>query len=971
MRNTKLTAIVLMAMALVALPIAAQNLTGSLRGTARLEDGSAVPGVLVTASSDKLQGTRTTATTETGQWLIRNLPPGAYTVTFELEGMATTQSAATVSLGQATPVNVTMQVQSEEETIVVTGELPSVLASSEVSTTYDFETVNDLPIDRTPQAIATLAPGLTDNTPNGGQVSISGAFAYDNIFLIDGVDANDNLFGSSNPVFIEDAIADIQVLTSGISAEYGRFTGGVINVITKSGGNEFTGTLRADLTNDDWRTETPLEEERTDFDLPDELAEVYSGTIGGYVMKDRLWFFGAARDEGISETQSLRFTNLPEPTSTEEERFTIKGTLNLADKHQIQGTYTDREQTGVRASFGFSATPNTIRTRTDPSDLVVGRYSGILTSSIFLEAQFSEKTFQFMNSHGLGADRTPGTQSFIENTPFFDFTAGFFGHYNAPYFDGSDPENRDNEQIRGDLSYFVDTASAGSHDLKIGVEDFSSFRTGGNSQSPTDFVMSAGVVTDANGDPIVNADNTLTPEWVPGLSRAYQFLPNRNAEIEIQTQSIYVNDTWQLNDNWSFNIGFRYEDVSGESGTGIVTVDTDAFVPRLGASYDVRGDGKYRFDLTYAQYAGKYSESQFANNTDVGNPPSLIYEYQGPAGTGKNFAPAYDIFNPAVYEVISASDGTQNVFVADGISSPRVDEITLSAGMELDRGGFLKFVYTDREYDDFVEDFFTTTTGQTSVIVQGNPAGTFDNQLFDNSDLPVREYQAIQLIGRYRLADNWTLDGNYTHQITNDGNFEGEATNQPGISSDIGDYPEIRDAFFAFPEGPLNDFAEHKLRIWSTYNLNFNRAGNLSLSLLGNFDSGRVFSATDNIALTAAQNAIVDSLGYASPPTRQDILFGERGNVEFDDAFTFDFSANYQVPIFADFELWIKADVINIFDDDTQIAGDNDVNANFDGPLGAFGVPTTFTAPGTFTEATGNGDFVAPREYRFTVGFRF
>ena len=114
--------------------------------------------------------------------------------------------------------------------------------------------MNALPINRTPAAIAALAPGLTTNTPNGGQVTISGGFAYDNVFLIDGVDANDNLFGTSNPVFIEDAIADTQVLTSGISAEYGRFSGGVVNVITKSGGNEFSGSVRVNYTNDDWRS---------------------------------------------------------------------------------------------------------------------------------------------------------------------------------------------------------------------------------------------------------------------------------------------------------------------------------------------------------------------------------------------------------------------------------------------------------------------------------------------------------------------------------------------------------------------------------------------------------------------------------------------------------------------------------------------------------------------------------------------
>ena len=250
-----------------------------------------------------------------------------------------------------------------------------------------------------------------------------------------------------------------------------------------------------------------------------------------------------------------------------------------------------------------------------------------------------------MNTHGVDADTTPGTQSFIENSPFFDFFGNFGGHYNAPYFDGKDPENRDNEQLSGSLSYFVDSASTGSHDFKLGYEDFTSIRTGGNSQTPTDYVLSADVVSDANGDPILTANNELTPVWEAGSSAAWQWLGNRDAAIETQTQSLFINDRWQLNDHWSFNIGFRYEDIQGESQAGTVTVDTSAFVPRLGASYDVHGDGKYRFDFTYAQYAGKYSESQFASNTDVGNPPGLLLFYGGPSGVGLDFAPAYDFEN--------------------------------------------------------------------------------------------------------------------------------------------------------------------------------------------------------------------------------------------------------------------------------------------------------------------------------------
>jgi outer membrane receptor protein involved in Fe transport len=127
-----------------------------------------------------------------------------------------------------------------------------VLASPQGGANYKAAEIDALPTPRTLSGIAELAPGLTDNTPNAGQVTIAGGFAYDNVFLVDGVDVNDNLFGDPDNLFIEDAIEETQVLTSGISAEYGRFTGGVVNAITKKGGDIFSGSFRVNLTNPAW-----------------------------------------------------------------------------------------------------------------------------------------------------------------------------------------------------------------------------------------------------------------------------------------------------------------------------------------------------------------------------------------------------------------------------------------------------------------------------------------------------------------------------------------------------------------------------------------------------------------------------------------------------------------------------------------------------------------------------------------------
>ncbi len=987
---TKAVLVLVLAVAVAAPAFAQGTQYGTIRGSVTLADGTPAAGVEVTATSPAQPGERTAVTTATGEYILRNLVAGPYTLTYELEGLSVHQSTATVSLGQTTPVDVTMTPEVVEETIQVTGERASLLASSEVSTTYTADQVNKLPIARTPDAIATLAPGLTDNTPNAGQVTISGAFAYDNIFLIDGVDANDNIFGDVNFVYIEDAIADTQVLTSGISAEYGRFSGGVVNIVTKSGGNEFSGSFRADLDNDDWREKTPLEEERG-TELNDSINEIYSATLGGYVMKDKIWFFGAGRDAETSTQLTLAETGIPFAATNEEERYELKGTFNLGNRHQLQGQYTDRDQTGITSSFQFSATLSTLRSRRDPNWLRVARYNGALTNSLFAEAQWSEKHFGFRNTHG--------DEGLVESSPFFAILgvtpSGSIVntpdvHHHAPYFDGTDPEDRDNEQLYGAGSWFADSASFGSHDLKLGIEDFTSTRVGGNSQSPTNFVWDTLALVDAGGDYIVDANGELIPVFIPGITYIELWIPTRGATIDLETQSIFVNDRWRLNDHWSFNLGFRYEDIQGDATGGIVTVDTTRWVPRLGASYDVRGDGKYRFDATYAQYSGKYSEAQFAENTTVGVPRGVFLDYAGPECTGFDCAAAFDIGN---YVPFAANDGTANIRMAADIQSPVVTEYTLAGGTELARGGYVKAVYTNREYEDFVEDFVCAAgagfgcvgpgdTGITFVSVDGGPGigvievGDANNTIFDNSDFPIREYEAIQVIGRYVLTDRWDVNGHWTYQLTNDGNFEGEGTNTPGISTTFGDYPGYFVANRHFPSGRLNDFQEHKVRLWSTYNFDLGRAGSLATTVLANYDSGTTFSLIGSIprGFTAQQRAVLAS--YESlPASTQGIFFGERGVGEFNDATTIDFGVLYALPVFTKWglEVFVKADLFNVLNDDTLITHNTSITVNraAGDPVDANGLPTTFTRGAAFGDGQQNTHFVAPREYQFGVGIRF
>ena len=282
--------------------------SGAVRGRIASSDGLALPGVTITVESPSLQGVRSAVTDVNGVYSIPGLPPGDYVVRFELSGFATTQRSVSVPLGSPLVLDRTMTLQ-HEEVVDVNAPATQPAAAPSGAVNVRTEATRLLPIGRTPFHLAELTPGLTDNTPQQNQVTIGGGLAYDNVFLVDGVDVNDNVFGQPNGLFIEEGIQEAQVLTSGVSAEFGRFGGGVINVVTRSGGNIFSGAFRTNLSNSAWSTETPFEESKGTT-RASKLSPTYEAIAGGPVMKDRLWFFGGTRVERTTTSNLLPVTGI-------------------------------------------------------------------------------------------------------------------------------------------------------------------------------------------------------------------------------------------------------------------------------------------------------------------------------------------------------------------------------------------------------------------------------------------------------------------------------------------------------------------------------------------------------------------------------------------------------------------------------------------------------------------------------------
>jgi hypothetical protein len=519
----------------------------------------------------------------------------------------------------------------------------------------------------------------------------------------------------------------------------------------------------------------------------------------------------------------------------------------------------------------------------------------------------------------------------------------------------------------------------GSHDLKGGAERYTSTRTGGNSQSATSYVFRADYLV-SGGVPVVDSKGTPVPIFVPGSTRLENFIATRGAQVDINTTSLYAQDHWIVSPRISLDLGTRFEAVRSNATGDIVTVNTNTIVPRLGATFDVEGNGRTLLQATYAHYAGKYSEAQFARNTDVGNPSQIIYSYTGPAGQGKDFAPGMSLSNYTT--IIGGGFPTANIFADPNIKSPTTREFTAGLGRELGQKGFAKATYTWRKTYDFVEDFITLANGQTTVVRNGVNFGTFNNVVYSNTDAK-REYQGVVFQSNYRLRDTVFVGGSYTLQIKNEGNFTGEGTNTPGSTTILGNYPEIYGPSLdrLLPDGRLYDYQQHKVRVYGIYTQRMGRFGGVDLSPVWRVNSPQVYSLlATNVPISTVE--LARNPGYPAndinAASSHDVFFGERGSQDFAGYGVLDFSATYQIPVWKTVRPWLKVELFNALNNQKLVKWDTTVTPDANSAVDANGLRTGFVQGPRFHTATQDDHFPQPipgtnggRLFRMAFGIRF
>jgi hypothetical protein len=973
-----------------------QGVTGTLVGTVTSQ-GSALPGVTVTITSPALQGSRTTVTGDSGGYSFPALPPGDYSAAFDLSGMQPVTKKTRVNLAQTSRIDAELNQAALTEELTVTATAPAALETTEVSTNFSSETIAELPtLNRNVATVSLLAPGVNDAGPNN-QITISGAQSYDNLFLVNGVVVNDNLRGQPQSLFIEDAIQETTVLSGGsISAEYGRFTGGVVSTLTKSGGNDFTGSLRDSLRNDSWKAKTPLVSEASHLD---DINSVYEATLGGFILRDRLWFFGAGRKEKTAISAETVATAIPYSQDREEQRLELKLTGQITPKHTIVGSYLDVDLERTNQFFGNVVDLNSLASRGDPQTLQAVHYSGIFTENLLIEGQFSQMDAAIVGGGASSRDRINGT--LLRDTA----TSRRFW---SPTFCGvCRDKERNNKSFLAKGSYFLSTNSAGQHSLTAGYEDFHQLRVEDNYQSGSNYRLW--------GDFIYVGQNVFFRANPTNSQVAFMPLLEESKGSDFAVSSVFVNDKWDFNPKLSFNIGVRYDKAKGENQSKVTTVDDTAISPRLGVSYDLLGNGKHRFTASYSKFASKVDQGPGDATSFGGRYASYYWDYRGPAinpvGTPTNelvptaqviqqmfawFDSQGGINNTSLINFLSFPGYTTRI--GENLTAPSMDEYSIGYGGNIGTRGYFRADLLHRKWNDFYILRQDLTTGKANLPAPSTRQ--VDQGVIETGDADLeRNYNGIQTQAQYRLTDRISFGGNYTWSKLR-GNIEGEQFNNATVlagcnggtsvpGSDSGFCaPEYQNFEQNHPVGYLSGDVRHRGSLWAQYNLG-TPVGKFNFSVLERFHSGLPYSAA--AAIDVRQSATLPTgivnPGYVTPPSRVWYYFGERGQYRTDSITSTNVAINYELPLVRGAQLFIQTDFINIFNEAGVEYPATSVGAVIDQTvlvrrtstaLTAFNPFTTtpvegvnFQKSANFGKPTNRQAYQDPREYRVSFGIRF
>ena len=937
------------------LVVAQQETTGSLAGRVVDDNSNTLSGAMITATSS--QGSRVVRTDVNGRFLIPHLTPDTYRLTVESEGHQTVeQSGVIVSLGHRTELHFTLPTGTFEESIEVVATSPVIdLAAVSTGLGIDSQMLDQIPVGRRLSDTFYLAPGVSGSGGAGqANPSISGASGLENQYVVDGVNIADPRFGglgtysssygSIGTGVTYEFIDTVEVRTGGTEAEFAQATGGAVNVITRSGSNEFHGAGFA------YASPGGLEGSRPTImlaagnaNITEEASSDFGLSLGGPIVSDKAFFFAAVDfQKQITTMVAPDGYPLADLGEVDREReytsYAAKVTFNAATGHRFDlslfgdpGEGLTGPQSGSALLYPNQAAFSALNFGGHYQSL---RYHGILTDAWLLEASIARAAHDY--------SEVPS----VDEWQLVDYTQG------APQYSGG-KGRYDGEHDGVNLQYNLKSSNIlGRHDIRYGLtyED-----VGWNS------------VFASTGPRVTLRDGRQTGSGVgisalpdPELGVVYRFARSGLTRVRSSDQrygAAFLQDKFFVSDRLTISAGLRYERQELIGAANNVTFDNN-WAPRLAVTWDPSGSGHMKLFASYGRFFARIP-NDLALLTFGGGGRVIWADYYD-AELTQPIPDGVEALGTRVHLLVSSGSpatvdpDAKSTYIQEGIVGFEFEALPqLTLGIQ----------YLYRDMPRVLEDVANAAavlymTGESGDVVRyignprtGSPSTVLDVGAFED---PIHEYQSLELTAHKRFSNRWSFVGSYRYSKL-EGTYEGFYRNDnnqpnPAISS-MFDYPtndpsytEIGVPVYGFRgdirylgklgAGPLPNDRPHQLKLWGSYNVTD------SLNL------GAGFQASSGRPLTPF--AADPVLGRAG-----DIPEAPRGTgIETEDGFRTRTTSSYSLDLHADYgftlgrgQLVLVADIFNLFNSQDVVDYDQntEIQPQVDNP--DYGRRTLYQSP--------------------------
>jgi hypothetical protein len=831
---------------------------GKIVGTVKDDQGISLPGVSVEAESPKMTGKISTITNETGTYRLLGLPPGQFTVRFSMEGFNTVvRENILIRLEETITLDVAMMVGTLDEEVVVLGQSPIIdVKSTAKGMTLTKDVFDVLPKNRDFSSLITTIPGVINETEMVGGISIDGASGAENMFYMDGMETSDIRGGEQSQQAAFEFIDEVQVKASGYQAEYGGSLGGVINVITRSGGNSFHGDVigyfdssslsgkQRDALRLNPQDSTIAEYVNyQDINGKDKKTRIEAGfSLGGYIIRDKLWFFGAVLPVFDKTTRPIEWGASRGDYDRTNTYYNFQGKLTAQPfkNFRISASVVNnfRKERGLLPLSNASGNPDyayddygfnwpNISTSVT-ADYIVG-------NNLIISAR-GGYFYQNQTNQLLSPDEPYyRIYKYQPDTYFYDLgwdpasmKPQGWANYNRDDVWGVNKAMYTRTSANLDVNYFLDMA--GEHSIKAG---FQFVRLHDDKESPNLYP----VIYFLLGRDYAYLDGSQSKSGLFGYYEVRDpFAFPYKANAFSNRMALYIQDSWTIGERLTLNFGLRAEQekippfTDDPKYAGKIPLNFgfgDKLAPRLGFIYNVFGDSSLKIFGSYALYydvmklampEGSYGGDQwwstyYSLDTDQWQDIGKDGYYPGEKYEHLNWrTPSIDETDPDIKPM------SQREF---------------SFGLEKQLGAnmALSVRYVNKHLIRAIEDIgFTTESGEAYII--GNPGfglSSIRDPKYPSYPPAKREYNAVNISFEKRLSNNWLggfsytwsrLTGNYSGLNSADepaGSTTSEARNDPNVNRYWDLWFQMRDSQLNLIDGALPTDRPHVFKAYGSY----------------------------------------------------------------------------------------------------------------------------------------------------------